>query len=179
MIELIKIQSKIRAPKDKKNDFAGFPYRNAEGILRVAKPLLEEYNCQINLSDEVVLVGDRFYIKSTVTIKNEKGETESAIGWAREQLDKKGNDQAQVTGASSSYARKYALCGLFGIDDSSNDPDIRSVGTVKEGDINTLLSYVQKANSRDELSEIWYANEWAQKDKSFNDALQARSAQVK
>lgn len=123
MQELVKIQTSLNAPKDKKNTFANYVYRSAESILEALKPHLKENNCTVVLTDEIVLVGDRFYIKATATLSNGKGEQVSACGYAREAEIKKGNDDAQITGACSSYARKYALCGLFAIDDSRVDPD--------------------------------------------------------
>lgn len=123
MQELVKIQTSLNAPKDKKNTFANYVYRSAESILEALKPHLKEHNCTVVLSDEIVLVGDRFYIKATATLTNGSGEHVSACGYAREAEIKKGNDDAQITGACSSYARKYALCGLFAIDDSRVDPD--------------------------------------------------------
>ena len=123
MKELVQIQTSLNAPKDKVNKFANYVYRSAESILEALKPLLKETNCTVVLSDEIVLVGDRFYVKATVTLTNGAGEHVSACGYAREAEIKKGNDDAQITGACSSYARKYALCGLFAIDDSREDPD--------------------------------------------------------
>jgi len=123
MKELIKIQSEIKAPKALQNKFAGFAYRNAEGIIQAAKPLNAKYGCHLTLADELMLIGTRFYVKATATLTNATGESVSATGYARETEVKKGNDDAQITGACSSYARKYALCGLYAIDDSTLDPD--------------------------------------------------------
>lgn len=123
MQELVTIQTSLNAPKDKKNTFANYVYRSAESILEALKPLLKETNCTVVLTDELVLIGDRYYIKATATLSNKAGEKMSACGFAREAEIKKGNDDAQITGACSSYARKYALCGLFAIDDSRADPD--------------------------------------------------------
>ena len=123
MQELVTIQTSLNAPKDKRNTFANYVYRSAESILEALKPLLKETNCTVVLTDELVLIGDRYYIKATATLSNKSGEKMSACGFAREAEIKKGNDDAQITGACSSYARKYALCGLFAIDDSRADPD--------------------------------------------------------
>ena len=122
MKELIEIQSSLVAPKDKKNTFGNYTYRSAEQILESVKPLLKKHNCTLTISDDLIQLGDRFYVKATATIRNASGETESATAFAREQEDKKGMDQAQVTGSASSYARKYALGGLLAIDDNK-DPD--------------------------------------------------------
>ena len=122
MIELQKIQRKLNVPKSLRNNFGGFNYRNAEQILEAVKPLLEEQGCVITLADDVVLVGDRYYVKATATITNKNGQSVSTSALAREAHDKKGMDDAQITGAASSYARKYALGGLLLIDDGQ-DPD--------------------------------------------------------
>lgn len=120
MKELIAIQSKLEAPKGQFNKFGGYSYRSAEDILKAVKPLADEQKSSITLSDEVVMVGDRIYIKSTATITNEKGEAFSTAGYAREAESKKGMDESQISGSASSYARKYALNGLLAIDDTKD-----------------------------------------------------------
>ncbi len=120
MKELIAIQSELKAPKSQFNKFGGYKYRKAEDILEAVKPLLAKQKCTLTITDDVVLIGNRIYVKATATIKNEKGEFETTNGWAREEETKKGMDGSQITGASSSYARKYALNGLFAIDDNAD-----------------------------------------------------------
>ena len=120
MKELISIQSELKAPKSQYNKFGGYKYRKAEDILEAVKPLLAKQKCTLIITDDVVLIGNRIYVKATATIKNEKGEGETTTGWAREEETKKGMDGSQITGASSSYARKYALNGLFAIDDNAD-----------------------------------------------------------
>ena len=120
MKELISIQSELKAPKTQVNRFGGYKYRKAEDILEAVKPLLAKQKCTLIITDDVVLIGNRIYVKATATIKNEKGECETTTGWAREEETKKGMDGSQITGASSSYARKYALNGLFAIDDNAD-----------------------------------------------------------
>ena len=120
MKELIAIQSELKAPKSQFNKFGGYKYRKAEDILEAVKPLLAKQKCTLIITDDVVLIGNRIYVKATATIKNEKGECETTNGWAREKESKKGMDGSQITGASSSYARKYALNGLFAIDDNAD-----------------------------------------------------------
>lgn len=120
MKELIVIQSELKAPKSQFNKFGGYKYRKAEDILEAVKPLLNKQKCTLTITDDIVMVGNRIYVKSTATIKNEKGEYETTTGWAREEETKKGMDGSQITGASSSYARKYALNGLFAIDDNAD-----------------------------------------------------------
>lgn len=121
MKELVEIQSRLKAPKGQYNTFGGYNYRSAEDILEALKPILAEQECVVMLTDEILLIGDRYYIKSTATLTNKDGQECSAIGLARESLTKKGMDEAQITGSASSYARKYALNGLFAIDDGVDD----------------------------------------------------------
>lgn len=118
MKELNLIQTELNAPKSQHNNFGNFDYRSCEDILEALKPLLKETGCTVVLSDEIVLVGERHYVKATATITNESGESISNTAFAREPLMKKGSDESQITGATSSYARKYALAGLFCIDDN-------------------------------------------------------------
>lgn len=117
MKTLNKIQKELKAPKGQKNTFGNYNYRSCEDILEAVKPLLGD--AILTIQDEIVLIGDRYYVKATATITEEK-ETVSASAFARESLDKKGMDSAQITGATSSYARKYALNGLFCIDDTKD-----------------------------------------------------------
>ena len=124
MKELIAIQSELKAPKSQFNKFGGYKYRKAEDILEAVKPLLNKLKCTLTITDDIVMVGNRIYVKATATIKNEKGEFETTTGWAREEETKKGMDGSQITGASSSYARKYALNGLFAIDDNADSDAI-------------------------------------------------------
>jgi hypothetical protein len=119
MQELIEIQAELKAPKGQFNTFGKYNYRNAEDILEALKPLLKEAGCLLVVSDELVNIGERYYIKATATIS--KGDVKVVVnGYAREEESKKGMDGSQVTGASSSYARKYALNGLFLIDDTKD-----------------------------------------------------------
>ena len=120
MKELIEIQSTLNAPKSQYNKFGHFKYRSCEDILAAVKPLLTKCACTLTISDDVVLVGDRIYIKATATLTNGAGEKEITTAFAREEIEKKGMDGSQVTGAASSYARKYALNGLFAIDDNKD-----------------------------------------------------------
>lgn len=116
---LIAIQKKLKAPKDLYNKFGNYKYRSAESILEAVKPLLAENGVLLTITDEIVVLGARYYVKSTATAQK-GGETMCGIGYAREDDSKKGMDGSQVTGASSSYARKYALNGLFLIDDTKD-----------------------------------------------------------
>lgn len=120
MKELIEIQKELKAPKGQYNSFGKYKYRSAEDILEAVKPLCCARDCQLTLSDDVILIGDRFYVKATATIVNKSGETASVSAFAREEDTKKGMDGCQITGTASSYARKYALNGLFCIDDTKD-----------------------------------------------------------
>ena len=140
MKELIAIQSELKAPKSQFNKFGGYKYRKAEDILEAVKPLLAKQKCTLTITDDIVMVGNRIYVKSTATIKNEKGECETTTGWAREEETKKGMDGSQITGASSSYARKYALNGLFAIDDNA-DSDTTNDGQHQEAQQQTQAQH--------------------------------------
>lgn len=121
MKELIEIQSELKAPKSQWNDFGKYNYRSAEDILEAVKPLLKKHECYLTLSDEMVVLGDRYYVKATATLAKE-GVSISTTAYAREEESKKGMDASQITGSASSYARKRALDGLFCTDDTK-DPD--------------------------------------------------------
>jgi len=143
--KLIDIQQKLKAPKNQFNKFGNYYYRNCEDILEAVKPLLKDHGLTLLLGDSVVEVGNRVYIKSTASLGDGTKQIE-VYGWARESEAKKGMDDSQITGSTSSYARKYALNGLFLIDDTkdsdsqdnrprldepkatSNKPTPRSVG---------------------------------------------------
>lgn len=121
--KLMKVQSELKAPKGQYNSFGKYHYRSCEDILEGVKPLLSQYGATITLSDSIEVIGDRVYVKAVATFRDvESGETVENVAFAREENEKKGMDGAQVTGASSSYARKYCLNGLLLIDDTK-DPD--------------------------------------------------------
>jgi hypothetical protein len=113
------IQQNLNAPKDRKNSFGNYNYRSCEDILEAIKPLLKETDSKLVISDEIINIGDRYYVKSTATLSCEDGLIFNTA-FARESEEKKGMDSAQITGATSSYARKYALNGLFLIDDTKD-----------------------------------------------------------
>ena len=119
--ELARIQQGLKAPKNLYNKFGSYYYRNAEGILEAVKPLLGD-SLAIVINDEPVVVGDRIYVKATVTLTDGE-ESVSSVAYAREDETKKGMDGCQITGACSSYARKYALNALLMIDDSKDSDD--------------------------------------------------------
>lgn len=116
--KLTQIQNELHAPKSQYNSFGKYNYRKCEDILETVKPLLMKHGLTLTISDEMVNIGDRYYVKATCLLHGDDSLEYRSYGWAREELDKKGMDQSQITGASSSYARKYALNGMFLIDDS-------------------------------------------------------------
>lgn len=120
MKRLIEIQHKLKAPKGQFNKFGNYKYRSAEDILEAVKPLLYEQGLLLTLTDDAVMLVDRHYIKATATITDGKGLLITNTAYAREDESKKGMDGSQITGTSSSYARKYALNGLFLIDDTKD-----------------------------------------------------------
>ena len=149
-LKLVKVQSELKAPKSQYNSFGKYAYRNCEDILEALKPLLNEVKALVNISDEVVLIGERYYIKATVKfIDAETGEVVEASAMAREEEAKKGMDASQLTGSTSSYARKYALNGLFAIDDtkdsdSTNTHD-KGESKLSEAQIKRLYAIGNKA----------------------------------
>lgn len=169
MKELITIQSELKAPKTQVNNFGGYKYRKAEDILEAVKPLLAKQKCTLTITDDIVMVGNRIYVKATATIKNEKGEVETSTGWAREEETKKGMDASQITGASSSYARKYALNGLLAIDDNADSdttnngqqqtqtqqpvPQQSSTAQYHPNDLDEGMEYLSRCVNKDNL--IW------------------------
>lgn len=142
---LAKIQKELNAPKSQYNSFGKYAYRSVEDILQALKPLLGDNI--IRLDDDIVMVGERTYVKSTAMIKGKEGSISSSA-FARESLSKKGMDDAQITGSASSYARKYALNGLFAIDDSK---DIDESGLEDD----KALRAIKECKSEDELKSVW------------------------
>lgn len=140
MEKLAKIQRELKAPKNQLNKFGGYKYRNCEDILEAVKPLLD--GAILSISDEIVLIGDRYYVKATATYEDSEY-SKSVTAYARESEDKKGMDVSQLTGATSSYARKYALNGLFCIDDTkdadSQDNTQAGSGKITDAQIQKLM----------------------------------------
>lgn len=160
MDELVKIQERLKVPKNQFNSFANYKYRNCEDILEALKPLLLEFESTLYLSDTVVLVGDRFYVKATATLTTKGGKVYYAEGNAREPLSKKGMDEAQITGSASSYARKYALNGLFLIDDTK-DPDTNEytrqhvVTKTIDEKVSDIIKVLSKTQTETDLNRTW------------------------
>lgn len=161
MKELLQIQSELKAPKGQFNAYGKYKYRSCEDILEAVKPILKKNNCTLLLSDSLIYVGERYYIKATATLVNAEGKSVSTEAYAREEETKKGMDASQITGASSSYARKYALNGLLCIDDNK-DSDTTNTGdntpaapakASKEdnAEVEKAIAEINAAKSKDEL----------------------------
>lgn len=147
------IQQELKAPKGQYNSFGKYKYRKCEDILEAVKPILSKYQATITLSDDLVCIGDRYYVKATASIK--VGDVvESVTAFAREELEKKGMDASQITGTASSYARKYALNGLLAIDDTDDADAINDhgKGSTVYLDLITELSKFTKKEQFDEFA---------------------------
>ncbi len=127
LLHLAQIQSELKAPKGQRNLFGKYNYRSCEDILEAVKPLLTERGLVLLITDDIVQIGERYYVRATATIYDSEGSYISNSALAREEAVKKGMDASQITGATSSYARKYALNGLFAIDDTK-DADATNKG---------------------------------------------------
>lgn len=142
--KLLAIQTELKAPKSQYNSFGRYNYRNCEDILEAVKPIAAKYNAVVTLPDEIVVIGERYYVMATAKLTDvETGDQIKNTAYAREEEEKKGMDGSQVTGASSSYARKYALNGLFAIDDTK-DSDATNTGDDKKDSGNKGASGSQK-----------------------------------
>lgn len=128
--KLLAIQGKLKAPKGQYNSFGKYAYRSCEDILEALKPLLAEHKCALVITDTLENIGERYYVKATATLTDveNSGQVQNTA-YAREEETKKGMDGSQITGAASSYARKYALNGLFGIDDTKDSDSTNKHGT--------------------------------------------------
>ncbi|MBO6135330.1 MAG: ERF family protein [Fibrobacter sp.] len=144
MSKLAEIQEAVKAPKNKNNNFGKYKYRNFEDICEAVKPVLAKYDADLTVSDSVENIGTRFYIVATATLAVD-GKTYQAKGYAREGESKTGMDVAQLTGACSSYARKYALCALFLIDGSE---DFDEMDNREEGKAKPATAKAQDADAR-------------------------------
>ena len=176
--KLVKIQTSLNVPKGHHNSFGNYKYRSCEDILEAVKPLLKITDTTITIIDEIVLIGDRYYIKATATLTDKDNET-SVSAYAREAEIKKGMDVSQITGATSSYARKYALNGLFCIDDTKDAdtpvnqemPKPKGKKEVKDDSTSLLLNIVQLAKVKLKSEDGFKA--WLKKNKLREDYLKA------
>lgn len=149
---LLAVQSELVAPKSQYNQFGKYKYRRAEDILEALKPLLKAHELTLSITDEPYYIEGRFYIKATATVHFGE-ESFSVCAFAREGDTKTGMDPAQLTGATSSYARKYALGGLFCIDDNA-DPDVTNTGVGKDAK-KAAMDAVSATQTMQELTDAW------------------------
>lgn len=154
---LAKIQNEVKAPKGQFNSYGKYRYRSAEDIVEAVKPIINKYGYFLTLNDEIILIGNRYYIKATATLSNGQ-ETFTASAFAREEEVKKGMDGSQITGAASSYARKYALNGLFAIDDTkdadaTNTHDKEEEKTIEYEKIDYLLQLLESSTYDHEMRQ--------------------------
>lgn len=158
--KLAAVQSALKAPKSQYNKFGNYNYRNCEDIIEAVKPLLKANGLMLMLTDDIELIGDRFYVKATATVVDTTDGTPLYVtAYAREEKEKKGMDGSQVTGASSSYARKYALNGMFAIDDTK-DSDATNTGDAKEAKMESFddaVGYVLNFGQYEgmTLGDVW------------------------
>lgn len=149
--KIVDIQQRLKVPKSERNEFANFDYRTLSSIEDKVKPLLKEHNLVMWFEDEMVEIGGRVYVKATVTVTDGTDDKFKTSAYAREAVAPKAKtDDAQLTGGTSTYARKYAVAGLFLIDDSKDDPDHTS-GKVEPRKAPVTVSSPRKANASDEL----------------------------
>ena len=177
MQELINIQSGLKANKSQYNKFGGYYYRSAEDILEAVKPLLKENKCFLSISDEIVMVGDRYYVKAIATLTNSENKTVQATAFAREEEALKGMVSAQITGSTSSYARKYALNGLFCIDDTKDADATNRHG--KQPTLDDAISDANKANSLSKVTSVWKKYPQFHTEKKFVELISKKGNEFK
>ena len=196
---LSKIQNEMNVKKGRYNKFGGYYYRSCEDILQTAKEVCNKYGCYVNVTDSIEYIEGRFYVKATAKVVDiETGESETATAFAREEESKKGMDGSQLTGATSSYARKYALCGLFAIDDSIDNDSLNGTqenegkAANKNGakssptsqpdnsrsQTDILVGYVNECTTVEQLSNLFKANQAYQSDSTFMNALSKKRAEI-
>lgn len=167
------VQHELKAPKGQYNQFGKYRYRSAEDILNSVKPLLAVNELMLTLTDSLITLGSRIYVKATARLQDCNSDKAISVeAFAREDEVKKGMDGSQITGTASSYARKYALNGLFLIDDTK-DADATNDGTANANNnrLQESLNRIAQAKSRDELNTIWNTFTDLQKDERFSQAM--------
>lgn len=172
--KLLQVQQKLNAPKKQFNKFGGYNYRNCEDILEAAKPLLNEVKATVTISDSIEIIGQRTYVKATATFIDCDSEDEiNNIAYAREEESKKGMDASQLTGATSSYARKYALNGLFLIDDvkDADNQDNSGAGDMTKTDTKKSTQSGSTGKQQATSSQKTANNEQSQSTTGFMDAV--------
>ncbi len=175
---LVYIQQNLNVPKKRVNEFGGYMYRSASDILEAAKPLASKIGCSITLTDDIIMIGERIYVKSVAAISNKNGSI-STTAFAREEPQMKGMNAAQVTGAASSYARKYALNGLFAIDDTA-DPDALNNNSEYTQPVNPSIDVAKKAagniKNREDFANWWKTYPHLQQNEEFLNIAKALGA---
>ena len=178
--KLMNIQKELKAPKGQYNSFGKYKYRSCEDILESVKPLLEKYKVTIILTDKLEQIGERYYIRAkAILIDTETNNSIENTAYAREEETKKGMDGSQITGASSSYARKYALNGLFGIDDNK-DSDTTNIQSKEEKEDKKAspkqIELIQKYYQGENLTKLLEVNNLEKlEDMSINKASEILS----
>lgn len=193
------IQNEMNVQKSRYNKFGGYNYRSCEDILQEAKRVCEKYGCYVMVTDSIEFIEGRFYVKATAKIVEvETGSIETCSAFAREEDSKKGMDSAQLTGATSSYARKYALCGLFAIDDSIDTDSTNGESETKgkqqktaskqatnqnntgnnSNYLGVLLEEIKKATTYKHLGDIYKNNANLHQNSEFMNALVVRKAEL-
>jgi hypothetical protein len=166
--KLLNIQAELKAPKGQYNSYGGFNYRSCEDILEAVKPLLSSNKCVLTLSDDITQIGERYYIRAAATLTDVEGDEHyTNVAYAREESTKKGMDGAQITGTASSYARKYALNGLFLIDDTKDadtdehakqtgaEPKQEKKATAKQIELIRSIATEQGKELDEEIVKAW------------------------
>lgn len=176
--DLAIIQAEVQAPKNKFNSFGKYAYRSAENIIEAVKPIINPKGYHLILSDEMVIIGERYYIKATATISNGE-QSYSATSYAREPEEKKGMDSAQVSGTTGSYSRKYALNGLFALDDNK-DSDATSTETKPNVVVEEIIlsddERIELINSLGACTEYGHVKElWNNLDPKYQAIKQVRN----
>lgn len=176
--DLAIIQAEVQAPKNKFNSFGKYAYRSAENIIEAVKPIINPKGYHLILSDEMVIIGERYYIKATATISNGE-QSYSATSYAREPEEKKGMDSAQVSGTTGSYSRKYALNGLFALDDNK-DSDATSTETKPNVVVEEIIlsddERIELINSLGACTELGHVKElWNNLDPKYQAIKQVRN----
>ena len=188
--KLVLIQSELKAPKGQRNNFGNYNYRSCEDILEAVKPHLKKHGLFLSITDELINVGNRYYVQATVLI-TDGVDRWTTNGIAREEETKKGMDGSQITGASSSYARKYALNGMFGIDDAKDSdhtnqhdkpqtnipakPDLKQGEAVQMANLlKVAIAEVAIAETNDKLKSIWEAYPMFHSDSEFKKSINAK-----
>ena len=185
---IISVQGELKAPKNQRNNFGNYNYRSAEDILEAAKPLLQKYSLFLYIEDKIVMIGDRYYVQATASI-SDGSESLSVTAFAREEESKKGQDASQITGSTSSYARKYALNGLFCIDDTKDSDYTNTHGKETkekavnpkiqiEKDLKDAIEILKKSKDNASIDEVVKAYKTLWTNHDFKKAVAERRLEI-